>query len=110
MPSVAIGTMNGTAALFSGAGRVVSPLRCPVAGIASPLMRRPLVMLSNAVASAAAFPSTLKENHAMKRKTTPQTRTATRDQRLDAVLGALEKKAPTGQAPAGSCRRLIYCF
>lgn len=46
----------------------------------------------------------------MKRKTTPQTRTASRDQRLDAVLGALEKKAPTGQAPAGSCRRLIYCF
>ena len=50
----------------------------------------------------------------MKRKTTQhksvQTRSASRDQRLDAVLGALEKKTPAGQAPAGTCTRFIYCF
>jgi hypothetical protein len=71
-------------------------------------------MLSNALASASAFPSTLKENHAMKRKTTQhksvQTRSAARDQRLDAVLGSLEKKAATGHAPVGSCSRFIYCI
>jgi hypothetical protein len=26
------------------------------------------------------------------------------------VLGALEKKAPAGNAPRGTCRRFIYCF
>lgn len=45
----------------------------------------------------------------MKSKT-PQTKTATRDQRLDAVLGALDKKAPAGAAPRGTCTRFIYCF
>lgn len=50
----------------------------------------------------------------MKRKTTQhksvQTRSAARDQRLDAVLGSLEKKAATGNAPVGSCSRFIYCI
>lgn len=50
----------------------------------------------------------------MTRKTvkpaTKQNKAGNRDNRLDTVLGALEKKAPAGNAPRSTCRRFIYCF
>lgn len=42
----------------------------------------------------------------MKSKTT-QTKTT---KQLDAVLGALDKKAPASNAARGSCTRFIYCI
>lgn len=39
----------------------------------------------------------------------PQTKTAGRNGRLDAVLGALDKKAPARASARGSCTRFIYC-
>jgi hypothetical protein len=68
---------------------------------------------SNAPAPWSAFIAD-KENHAMTRKTvkpaTKQNKAGNRDNRLDTVLGALEKKAPAGNAPRGTCRRFIYCI
>lgn len=46
------------------------------------------------------------KSHAMKSKSS-QTKTASR---LDAVLGALDKKAPASTAARGSCTRFIYCI
>jgi len=46
------------------------------------------------------------KSSATKRKT-PQTTTTNR---LDAVLGALDKKAPGSTAARGSCTRFIYCI
>lgn len=51
------------------------------------------------------------KSSAMKNSATkPKAPQATTANRLDTVLGALDKKAPGNAQARGTCTRFIYCF